>query len=242
MKSKLMNICYALVCGAFILSSCQKNEFMAFHEDSGLNFDMLENSYQLAYNFAFQSDPKAPEWDPYYYGDSLLTDTLELRVSLVGELVDEKRAYFLKLLPQDGPAANNGSSVEFLNPYYLDANQLKDTIQIGVHRPANRETQRCRIGFDTDNAASALKKGVAEQAVFSLEIKDQYSKPMGWDEEYWGAFSAEKYAFFITHLHFPYSEWDSWRFEEMRMSLIDALRAYNQANPTKPKDFTFPGY
>lgn len=224
----------------FSLVSCERNDPFEYVSGSGLNFAMKNNSYGLSYNFATQSDPNAPVWDPIFYGDSLLTDTVPLIINLTGDLLPVDRSYKLKIA--EGGDAGEDVRIEFLQPYTLQADKLRDTALIVLHRPSKRGQFNVPITFDTEDKDSMFGKGLVEQSVFTFTIADKYSKPSDWDANYWGSYSEEKYAFFVTVLHRLYSSWDSWMFADMRNRLNAALHKYNAANPDKVKDFTFPGY
>lgn len=222
------------------LTSCQRDDSFEYMSGSGLNFAMRDNVYGLAYNFATQSNPNAPVWDPYFYGDSLRTDTISLIINLTGDLAPIDRQYNLKVA--EGGEGTESVRIEFLQPYILYANKLRDTAQVVVHRPSKRGQFEIPVTFDVEAPSSMFGKGLVEQSIFTFTIVDRYARPSDWDDTFWGAYSEEKYAFFVTILHRLYSSWDSWMFDYMRTQLNTALRKYNSENPTKQKDFTFPGY
>lgn len=222
------------------LVSCQRNDTFEYVSGSGLNFAMRSNSYGFTFNFATQSDPKAPSWDPYFYGDSLLTDTVSLFIDLTGDVLPVDRSYKLKIA--EGGEGVEFVDIEFLQPYTLQADNFRDTAKIVIHRPSKRGQFIVPITFDTEESGTMFGKGLVEQSVFTFTIADRYTKPSDWDADYWGEYSEEKHAFFVTVLHRLYSSWDSWMFDDMRNRLNKALRDYNTDHPNDQKDFTFPGY
>ena len=72
------------------------------------------------------------------------------------------------------------------------------------------------------------------------------SQTGSWEDEKYGEYSEEKYAFMVKVLRtsYQYFSWipgSNWAYDGGVTDLINALNAYNAEHPDAPKDFTFPG-
>lgn len=236
----MKNLVY-LITLIFLISSCTKKDSFLYAEKAGLQFHAAGGNLKTDYNFAMQTDPESPVWEPYFYGDSLLSDTLVFRVDLLGEPTAEGRQYYLTTTTIEGQDPQKAPNIEFLNPYVLEANKIRDTIKIIIHRPESRGVFSTGVTFDLDKSKGTFEKGVIERSVMEFEISDRYAKPEGWNEQYFGEYSEEKYAFFITVLHMEFVPWMDWMFDSFKQTLKERLQQFNEENPDNPKNFTFPG-
>lgn len=235
----MKNIIY-LVSLVLVFSSCTKKDSLFYEEPDALQFN-AGNNFKTEYNFATQFDPKSPVWDPYFFGDSLTHDTLSFRVDLLGAPSSEDRQYYLKTVNLKGQDSDIAPDIEFFNPYTLKANQIRDTIKLVIRRPQTRGIFSTGVTFDFEKMKGSFGRGVEELLEMEFEIADRYEQPEGWNVDYFGEYSEEKYAFFITVLHTEYVSWMDWMFESYRQTLKERLKQFNDEHPDNPKDFTFPG-
>lgn len=224
---------------------CEKNDVFVYDQPkSSIQFNYKPDKMKLEYNFAFQyKEKKKDPWgqlQPFYLGDSLRRDTVDLYISVLGLKEDIDREFSLKQVLVKGQDSSMVADVEFLPPYYLRAGQLLDTIQVVLLRPDKRGKYTIGVTFDVnDNSPFAL--GVQEQNVYQLNILDRYTEPADWRgyESFFGEFTEEKYAFYVTVLH---KKFEGYMFYMDLDPLMEALDEYNAAHPDAPKDFYFPGW
>lgn len=238
---------YIYISFFFLLAACQKEEILSYEQEKdGLQFNYEGMSKD--YDFAMQTKIVTKENEygklvptQIYRGDSISRDTISLFLSLMGHKNEANREFKLKAIPVKGQDSTKLADIEFFPSYSFHAGQLKDTIQVVLIRPETREKFTIGITFDMDDADALFDLGATEQAIYRINVSDQYKEPQGWDMQvdYLGEYSEEKYAFFVTilgKLYDPYS--DKMHFENL--TLRNALKAYNKEYPDKRKDFTFP--
>lgn len=228
-----------LISVILMITSCTKKESIIYGEMDSLQF-AGRNNFNAVYNFATKFDPASPSWDRYFYGDSLASDTLIYYVDLLGVPSPDNREYYLTTVTPEGQDPQNVAQIDFLNPYVLDANQTRDTVKIIIRRPKTRGVFPTAVTFDFEKMRGSFGRGVAEQLEIGLEISDSYTEPVGWNVRYFGEYSEEKYAFFVSVLHIEYVSWMEWMFEYFKQTLKARLNQFNEEHPDNPKEFTFP--
>ena len=179
-----------------------------------------------------------------YYGDSLRTDTMRLLVAVAGKTSEQAREYSLKTLPLADSIET--AEIQFFNPYRIEAGQMQDTAIIVINRPAKRGEFGVKVTFDITNSPD-FGSSIYGWNSHNLTVVDRYPEPNGWDENQYGEYSEEKYAFWVTVLQTTYeNRWNmfdqNWMPIDIVKVLNDALREYNTTHPDNKKDFTFPGY
>ena len=238
---------------AWAFCSCEQKDSFPYTEKAGLYFFVPDNqsenpdALKKEIDFAFAYYQGIDEWryptTPYYYGDSLKIDTISVIISLLGEISDQPREYYLKTTPVE-ELENLPGNVIFENPYVFPAGQYLDTIKIAVTRPEKRGEYAIGITFDSEDPEGEFESNVADRNVLICKLQNSYPRPDGWNDatSVFGEYSEEKYAFFVTTLNTIYSRWleDPWAPPYLNQ-LQAALKEYNDAHPDNPKDFTFPG-
>ena len=232
---------------ALVVFGCEQKDSFYYEEQAELYFVSAigepAGSMSKNIDFAFRRTGQMDMNYMYnlYYGDSLRMDSIQLVVSLLGEVSDQPREYNLEIVTPDSLPQ---SQVILRNPYVLEANATRDTIVILVPRPESRGEFRVDLAFA--ESPDFGKSSFQDAGKYTITITDRYPKPAGWEDYIYGEYSEEKYAFWVTVLQAVYQ--DKWAFYDMYWmpttridELIAALRAYNAAHPDAPKDFTFPG-
>ena len=229
---------------------CTPNDILVYQEArNSIQFDYTPEGMTLDYDFEFQGRNLEDWRNAYYYGDSLRTDTVKLAVCLLGFKEDRMRTFRLKAVPVKGQDSTRLADVEFESSYTFRENSLVDTVQFLIHRPAKRGRYTIGVTFDVSDATD-FALGVEEKNIYRINLTDLYPKPENWRacEPYLGEYTEEKYAFYVTVLNQIY-EWGYWEslqypwgsdFLGFIPKLKEALKAYNDAHPNAPKDFSFP--
>lgn len=237
-----------LYIGLFLLMwGCERNDVFVYDQSkNSIQFDYSKGNMSLNFDFAFQYQEviKYPGYPPAqeYYGDAFRDTIISLKVSILGLKSNVDQNVSLKLTALDEEQDTSGfACVELLPPYIFKANHLKDTLYVKLHRPEKRGEYAVGITFDL-NDTSYYARGAEEQLVYWLHISDRYPKPEGWNEYYFGEYSEEKYAFYVTALKHPYLKREpyDWQYMYDNEDLRRALDEYNTAHPEAPKDFNFP--
>lgn len=230
-----------------LFGSCEKNDVFTYDQPkNSIQFDYAESDMGLEFDFAFQYQEivKHPGYPPTqeYFGDAFRDTVIPLKISVLGLKSDQEQPLTLKLVTLDEEKDTSGfTCIELLPPYTLKANRLKDTLYVRLHRPEKRGEYAVGITFEL-NDESNYARGVEEQLIYRIDISDRYPKPGGWNEDYFGEYSEEKYAFYVTALKHPYQKREpyEWQYEYDNQDLREALDEYNAAHPEAPKNFNFP--
>ena len=234
-------IYYIILLSIIFLSSCAKEDILLYEQTKdGIQFAGLGGKYTSDIDFAFQFTQKPDEWGwpaNFYYGDSIRSSTIKLPISIMGWASKQDREFRLKIVKDEG-----FSTDLFLleDSYVLRADRLKDTIEITILRPKERGRFKVALTFETDYSGSDFELGAQEKTLFTFNLSDRYTKPSDWDARsaWLGEFSEEKYAFLVTVLNIRYEYYVDWGMHNKK--LRDELAKYNSANPSNPKNFTFP--
>lgn len=216
------------------LCGCHKEE--GFHYRiplGGLQFD--QKSMTLDYDFSFIQNEEGR-----YLGDSIQFDTLRFAVTLVGYCADHDRPFVLDTTLVTGQDSSQVARVTFLPPYRLKAGCYKDTVRVVLHRPAVRGKYTVGVTFDWDAVPGEFEKGVKEKLVFRINVTDSYPEPANWNDKYFGEYSEEKYAFYVTVIGDRFENFEEADGTRYNRLLHNALKAYKEEHPDEPKDFSFP--
>ena len=231
-----------IVLSVFLLGACEKENVLEYQlTEDCIQFAYEAEDMELEYNFAEQTYMGLDDYGyptPKYYGDSLLCDTLELPLSIIGWESEEAREFKLKLVPVVELDTLPLAEVVLDPSYTFQANERRDTIRVIFMRPEAGERVAAGITFDLEGEDAVFDEGAEEQSVYNLIVENVYERSSNWDESYLGEFSQAKAAFIVTTLQTSLSEVYDWAAENK--PLRDALEAYNAEHPDAPKDFTFP--
>lgn len=252
----IKNILYICLL-ALLAISCEKKESFLYEETDGLYFALPgaaekpwtseePDKFDEKIDFAFRkTGQKDGNWMyDLYYWDSLRTYTMRLLVAVAGKTSEQAREYSLKTLPLADSIET--AEIQFFNPYRIEAGQMQDTAIIVINRPAKRGEFGVKVTFDITNSPD-FGSSIYGWNSHNLTVVDRYPEPNRWDENQYGEYSEEKYAFWVTVLQTTYeNRWNmfdqNWMPIDIVKVLNDALREYNTTHPDNKKDFTFPGY
>ena len=175
-----------LFCIPFAFTACEESEPELFNESAnGAYFD-----YQYASDFE-----KTLNFGEYIVGnpDSV---TVELKVKLLGYLMEESRTLSVKTKEVDGyePAEVTIDNVTFSGKEY------EKNIAVKVKRPAVEETVYA-ICIYLDGSGD-IGTGISGKNEINLYVNESYEKPEVWYshvETYLGDWSKEKHKFLAEH-------------------------------------------
>ena len=234
---------FYIVLAFFFLTACEKEDVLDYQlTEDCIQFGYEAEDMELEYNFAEQTYEEYDDWGyPYdkYYGDSLLCDTLDLPLSIIGWESDANREFRLKLVPVVELDTLPLADVVLEPSYSFQANERRDTIRVIFMRPEAGERLAAGITFDLEGDDAVFDKGAEEQSVYNLIVENVYEET-NWNEAYLGEFSQAKAAFIVTILQTNLGGVGEW--SEVNQQLRAALEQYNLDHPDDQKDFTFPAY
>ena len=227
---------------AWAFCSCEQKDSFPYTEKAGLYFFVPDkqsenpDALKREIDFAFRKTGNYhPQWScPTVYGDSLRTDTLRIPISLLGATSDQPREYNLKAVAIEEDNQLPVTDIIFANPYILEANAVADTAVIVIPRPLARGEYAVAITFDT---SADFEGSIYQQDNYQLFISDRYPKPSGWNDNIYGEYSEEKYAFWVTVLGITY-DYVYWMYGTGLNTLIPAFGSI-QCRPSRdnPKEF-----
>lgn len=229
----------------FILFACQEDKPFLFDEEPGIYFS--SKNIELSYDFAFYYTDGLDDWgnpiNNYYLGDALQTDTISFEVFRSGMLEEGVNSFNLKQVEieyDEGAEKLKPFEIEFFNPYEFVEGSDKVNVTAVLHRPKSRGKFETAIGFDLEDNKSGFVNTINEFSKYVIKANDQYLRPRGWvdDSSIYGAYSEEKYAFYVTVLHMPYEDWHEFMADVFLPRLREALDDYNATHDVL-KDFTF---
>lgn len=213
---------------------CRKEEAFRYADPvGGLQFGY--STLERDVNFSFMKNAEGR-----YLGDSIQSDTLKLALDVVGFPLDKDRAVVLDTLLVAGQDSGRVARVTFLPPYTFRAGRHKDTLKFVLHRPPARGVYVVGLTFDWDRTSADFGKGVKERSVYKLKVTDRYPKPEKWNNTYFGEYTEEKYAFYVTVIGEIMDNFKAVNGQNYNRKLRAALEEYNREHPEMPKDFTFP--
>ena len=231
-----------MVLSVFLLAACEKEDVLEYQlTEDCIQFGYAATEMSLEYNFAEQTYMGVDDYGypmQKYSGDSLLCDTLELPLSIIGWESEEAREFKLKLVPVVELDTLPLAEVILDPSYSFQANERRDTIRVIFMRPEAGERVAAGITFDLEGTNAAFDEGAEELSVYNLFVENTYEQPGNWDEACLGEFSQAKAAFIVTILQTNLTGVYDWK--SVNVQLRKALEAYNAEHPDAPKDFTFP--
>ena len=211
------NILY--ICLAALLAySCEQKESFIFAETDGLYFAL--------------PDSKEQPWT------SAEPETLNHKLDFPFKETGERDTdgYF-PYIYGDTPRTDSirlfiavaGNSSDQPREYHLKAETVNDSTEM-----ADKEK------------SPAFPGNITGWDKYEIQALNRYPKPEAWEDEKYGEYSEEKYAFMVKVLRtsYQYFSWipgSNWAYDGGVTDLINALNAYNAEHPDAPKDFTFPG-
>ena len=212
MKRKIY-IVACLLCFAWVLVSCEKQE-----PDF---FDQSANGAYFDYNYAADFD-KTLNFDEYIVGDPD-TVSVELKVKLLGYVLNEKRTLAIKTKEVDGYELAKVSigEVAFANGEY------EKNVEVKVQRPEEEDVLYA-VCIYIDGSGD-IGTGIGGKDSINLYVTESYGMPAVWYshmETYLGTWSKEKHIFLAKHVkdnHFYKKLYD----EETGQHLFDEIVGLN---------------
>lgn len=251
----MRNILY--ICLLSLLAiSCNQKESFVYEETDGLYFTLpgeAEKPWTSAAPDKMFTEKNFPmqetgEWSqfgfPLVYGNTPRKDSIMLVIAVAGELSDQPRNYYLKIEAKD--ETTEMADIQIPEVCTLKANSLTDTVKVYINSPKEVGTFISVIKFDTERSTS-FPGSITGWDKYEIRSLNCYPKPDNWDNNIYGDYSEDKYAFMVEVLKttYQYYSWimdDSWSKVTWGLpELIDALQQYNAEHPDAPKDFNFPG-
>lgn len=172
-------------------------------------------------------------------GDSLLIDTVEVGVKLLGETVNCPRKVALKLENVTG----EGIEVLFEDNYVMPADTGMTSFQVYVKRPVKKNQEyKAKLVFDYDQCD--FEPGTLERQAFNLTCQDKVTMELWgisqveWDEYYcmyFGDWSDTKARFIITTVGATsLPKWESsYEFFDDYLYLLEVFEEY-KSDPANP--------
>ena len=230
MKKKILYI-YSLLCLTLAFTACESKEPELFDASAnGAYFDYKNAAeYEQTLNFADHM---------VGYPDSV---TVELKVKLLGYLMDEARTLAVKTKEVEGyePAGVKIKDVIFANKEY------EKNIEVKVKRP-DVEDQTYAICIYLDGSGD-IGTGVVGKNEINLYVTDTYEALPYWSEftTYLGGWSKEKQIFLANHKKSNTFYANLYKDE---MAVYDSLVALNTSavnallavEPAEPETFSLP--
>lgn len=221
-----------------LIFACQKEEAARYGEsEDAVQFKMKSLSdLDLEINFATKTFGDKVKVS---LGDSLRQDTILVPVCVMGfaSEVDREICFRQEHLPDSD--TTKVADIRLIEPLYVRAGRLVDTIRIILLRPEIRQKVfSVGLRFDTENSRFQFAKGATEQQLLKIRVRDEFVKPEGWFDYFWGEYGVEKHAFMVTVLG-RLDDIGGYNDSE-QPRLKHAYDEYNEAHPDAPKNFTFP--
>lgn len=239
---------------AGLLTSCGEDELgmysllkdsLQFYQSDSDDTSGTSSELEQEINFAeltYEEDDEV-----LYYGDNKEDYTFsKIIMQLQGFPSPDERPYKLKVVSLDDEhEASELPEVVFESYYSLQPDCMRDTISFTVKRPKQRGTYKLGIMVDVDADNSFFDKGVVEQSVLELTIKDVYTEPTDWQyrTKWLGDFSEEKYAFMVTATKNRFTRNDATMWENTNTFIQDLMAKLETEEYQRYKDagVSFPG-
>lgn len=233
---------YTLMAAALmaVAAACHKYEMTPYGESPAINFVGTDA------RGSDSDDPKTLFAETNFgttlpIPDSTNTDTLDIKVRLLGKLQDAPLKVVLKV-EKDGDEPT--PDIVLLNPYVMADSAYRMTMKVAVNRPAERHvTYKAKLVVDY--ASSDVGAGVSELQEYVITVTDELTREMiGISEADWADLYEAKIG--------PYSE-NKARFMVMVFDEVDlgsimyfgpypahiarlqaALESHNQLYPDNP--------
>jgi len=180
------------------------------------------------------------------FADSILTAPKEIGVSLklklMGRDSDQPRRVVLKSRAVQGVAEATVVCPEVV----FKPGEHDKTVTVLAQRPTQVDTTlQAEIYIDASDPSSQIGEGIKDFQVFTLHVKEAYTKPSQWDGmggSYFGAWSAAKQKLLVkvTKRNDFYTERDYYKFVQWNLAAIDSLRRQQQAAPQTAIDVDIP--
>lgn len=249
------NILY--ICLAELLAySCEQKESFIFAETDGLYFALPDSkeqpwtsaepetlNHKLDFPFKETGERDTDGYFPYIYGDTPRTDSIRLFIAVAGNSSDQPREYHLKAETVND--STEMADIVLPEVCILAPHAVKDTVVVYINSPRKIGEFAAAIIFDKEKSP-AFPGNITGWDKYEIQALNRYPKPEAWEDEKYGEYSEEKYAFMVKVLRtsYQYFSWipgSNWAYDGGVTDLINALNAYNAEHPDAPKDFTFPG-
>lgn len=252
MTKNILSICLV----ALLAYSCEQKESFTFTETDGLYFTLSGSgeqpwtsaepetlNYGINFPLAETGEMDMYGYFPYVYGDTPRTDTIRLFIAVAGNSSDQPREYHLKAEPVNDSIGM--ADIVLPEVCILAPHAVKDTVIVCINSPRGIGEFAAAILFDKEKSP-AFPGNITGWDRYEIQALNRYPKPESWEEQRYGEFSEEKYAFMVKVLRTSYQYFymvpgSTWTYDGGVSDLITALTAYNKEHPDAPKDFTFPG-
>ena len=174
---------------------------------------------------------------------SLASTVVENPVAVAGNSSDQPREYHLKAETVND--STEMADIVLPEVCILAPHAVKDTVVVYINSPRKIGEFAAAIIFDKEKSP-AFPGNITGWDKYEIQALNRYPKPEAWEDEKYGEYSEEKYAFMVKVLRtsYQYFSWipgSNWAYDGGVTNLINALNAYNAEHPDAPKDFTFPG-
>ncbi len=194
MEDVLMNrqIIFLVSIFCFVLFfSCEQNEMMDYALDGKVYFnevdtvsDVETEIYEQNYSFALQNS-------------SLMVDTFEIAVKLMGDLADYDRSFKAEAIA-DSSTAIAGTHYKLLDGV-IPANEYDSYLPVVLYRTDDTQEEAVYVKLKLVDGGD-LGAGVVDGIKFTLTWGDILLEPDNWPEYYFGDYSTNKYRFAIDEL------------------------------------------
>ena len=180
-----------------ILSGCEKALPVYDYSRNSLNFDVElddETNEAVEKNYSF-----------IYSGEDIHKDTLWFKVNTQGFLTDNNRSFELQQINSGETISDAIPGIHYIafdnaelqsKYYYIPANTNTQKFPVIVIRDASLKNEDVALYFQlkpNDN----FDQGIIAYRTVKLIISDNYKKPAGWSEYYFGTYGPVKHKFMI---------------------------------------------
>lgn len=182
-----INILFALsLC--VLLSSCKQNDIAFYNEAPRLEFP--SRTTQCVF-------------DDVDYLNKVTEKEFEVEIRLIGKMLKEIKVYCLKGVENPNLGESMMPKLTFTSSYSFSINEYVSKAKFKSSRPDGlRGLRYAQLVFNVDDKAHQFGVGRQEFAktdlVVSVDI-NQNGKRWVWNQELWGLYSANKYAFMIDN-------------------------------------------
>ncbi len=190
---------------AIVLAGCEKELPVYDYQVNSLNFDVTldeETGEAVEKNYSF-----------VYSGNDVMTDTIWVTVNTQGFLADTDRPFELqqvKALRSDTSLVDTAYSNAVPDVHYKDFND-EDFKKRYLFIPARQNTQKFPVVVMRDASLSKedvrlylqikpnghFDQGLIPLRTMKIVISNNYKKPAGWVDYYFGAYGPVKHKFMI---------------------------------------------
>ncbi|MEG2277747.1 MAG: hypothetical protein RSC80_07955 [Odoribacter sp.] len=224
-----------LILGVILLSGCHYAEMIEYNDIPRIVFVGTDKRGNDSYDVSTLHT--ALNFGLHLKGDSIQCDTIEVKIRLLGDIMENP----LKISLNTEPVEKYPEAVmEFLNPYSLKDSAYSATLKVVVNRPAERHKEyKANIVFDFANSDVAM--GLDTLQYYAISITDEVTyELLKIEEEDWtnyiqptiGVYSENKARFMIMTLKMTDfgTLTYSWVLRRNAVLLRKALDHYNQVN------------